>query len=264
MSGHLLLADLGNTDLVLVDWREGRPFGHRRVPTDSIDPGSPDSLAAEIRRVVGESEIDGAALVSVVPERTDAVARAIGAVLGCEVVVADHRSRLPIRLRYDDPSTLGPDRIVNAVAAWRLCPSGAIVVDAGTATTFEVVDGDGNFVGGIIAPGPDLAARALAEHTARLPLVVPRRPEKIVGSNTESAIEAGVYHGTAALVQGLVSGIRAELGEDLPLIVTGGWAPGLLDTSELGGRHEPWLTFVGLAVLWETNRGRRAARREPV
>ena len=257
-SPHLFLADLGNTDLVLVDWREGRPQRHRRVPAKSIDLGSFDSLAAEIRRVAGESEIDGAALVSVVPEKTDAVARAIGAALGREVVVADHRSRLSIRLRYDDPATLGPDRIVNAVAAWHLCPSGAIVVDAGSATTFEVLDRNGDFVGGIIAPGPDLAARALSEHTARLPLVAPRRPEKIVGSSTEAAIAAGVFHGAAAMVQGLVSRIRRELGEDLPLIVTGGWAEGLLDTPELGGRHEPWLTFTGLEKVWEMNRGGRA------
>ena len=159
---RLLLLDLGNTDLVVVDWREGTVLGQGRVAGAELDTRRPAKIGEQIGRAIGGAAgpYEGAALVSVVPGKSAALARAAAALSGCSVVVADHRVRLPIRLRYDDPASLGPDRLVNAVGAWRLCPGGAIVVDAGTATTFEVIDERGELLGGLIAPGPDLGARA--------------------------------------------------------------------------------------------------------
>lgn len=252
----LLLADVGNTDAVLVRWERGHAHGDGRLPVGAIaaDP-NPEALAEKIRAKVGEGPWSGAALCSVVPALTPAFAAALALLSAQSTVVVDHRSRLPLRLLYETPQTLGPDRLVNAVGAWCRLPGGSIVVDAGSALTIDVVSPEAEFLGGVIAPGPDLSARALGRFTARLPRVrIETIPAHLIGRNTEDCLLSGTFFGTAAMIEGLVQRIRRQLNLELPVIATGGWGASLARAGDWADQVDPWLTLVGLARLWELNR----------
>jgi type III pantothenate kinase len=252
----LLLVDVGNTDAVVVAWNGSGPRRWGRLPTAAASRRSVAHLAAAITGIVGTGSWRGAAIASVVPAVNGRFVAALRALSGSEPVVADHRSRLPIELLYETPETLGPDRIVNAVGAWRQAPRGAIVVDAGSAITIDLVDAQARFVGGVIAPGPQLAVRALAAFTARLPEVdLDVRPPRVVGRDTRSGLLAGAFFGAVGLIEGVVARMQREAGgAALPVIATGGWAESLASEGSWADHREPWLTLAGLAAVWELNR----------
>jgi type III pantothenate kinase len=162
------------------------------------------------------------------------------------------RTGLPIR--YDNPHEVGADRIVNAVAALERHGAPVIVLDFGTATTFDVVNQKGEYLGGVIAPGPEIAAEALFQRAARLWRVEMRKPAHVIGRNTIESVQSGVFHGYVALVEGLVARIRAELGCDAPVVATGGLAAAFGKELAFVSEVDPGLTLDGLRRIWERNR----------
>jgi type III pantothenate kinase len=255
----LLAIDIGNTNITLGLVDGGSIVGTRRAGThrattvDELELLLDGLLALDSRSLDGTS---GAVLVSVVPSQT-ALVEALANRRGIPILVAAPGT-IPIAIRVDRPGEVGPDRIVNALAAQRLYGTPAVVVDMGTATTYDCVGTDGAFLGGAIAPGMKLGLEALAANTARLPRIELRTPDRAIGRDTVSAMQSGTVFGYQAAVTGLLARIRRELAEQTGTslegvhgILTGGlsiepWA-GDVEGVEI---IDPDLTLKGLAILY--------------
>lgn len=249
----LLALDIGNTEITagLFDGRSLR--AHWRLTTN------PDRTPDEWGSAVGgfliqaghsPNEIRAVCLVSVAPAVTQSVVEGIARATGCTGVAVDARSPLPVRLEVDEPLSVGADRIVNVLAAVELERADTIVVDFGTATTFDCITVDGRFLGGVIMPGVRTAADQLTRRTAKLPAVELRAPARVIGRRTEECIQAGVLYGTVDAVDGIVHRIRAEWpgGGSPGVIATGGLAGVLAPLSSTIGRVDPQLTLQGVRI----------------
>jgi type III pantothenate kinase len=263
----LLAIDVGNTQTVLglleqsgdVEVRE-----HWRVSTDSDRTADEwavllDGLLA--RRGLTLSAVDGIALCSTVPavlsEMRDMTESAFAAVAS---VVVEPGVRTGIPVLVDNPREVGTDRIVNSLAAVHLYGGPAIVVDFGTATTFDAVSKAGAYVGGAIAPGIGISLDALGVRGAQLRKVELTAPRSVIGKNTVEALQSGALYGFAAQVDGMVERMAAELADDpddVAVLATGGLAPLMIGEARSLSRHEPWLTLIGLHLVWERNHGSR-------
>jgi type III pantothenate kinase len=157
-----------------------------------------------------------------------------------------------VSILIDNPKEVGADRIVNSLAAFTKFGGPAVVVDFGTATTFDCISEHGEYVGGAIAPGLQVAARALFEHTARLPLVELVTPRSVVGKGTVEAVQSGVVLGYASMVDGMIERIAKELGQPT-VIATGGLASVVVEECKTIDHHEPWLTLEGLRLVFDKN-----------
>jgi type III pantothenate kinase len=171
------------------------------------------------------------------------------------LIVGDPGVRLGIRADVDKPDEVGADRLVNAVEAHRRYGGPAIVVDFGTATTFDVVDDAGNYAGGVIAPGINLSLEALHAAAALLPKIAIRRPERVIGKSTIPCMQSGVFWGYVGLIEGLVARIKAEYGRPMTVISTGGLAPLFDGATDVIARVDPDLTLRGLQHIYRINRG---------
>ena len=169
------------------------------------------------------------------------------------MVVGDDNVKLPIIAKIDNPKEVGADRLVTAVGALMRYKAPMIIVDSGTATTFDVVDEDGNFVGGIITPGINLSVKALHEAAAKLPRIAIVKPEKVVGTNTVSAMQSGIFWGYIALIDGLIKQIKDEQGVDYTVIGTGGIASLFDGASKAINHYDSRLTIDGLFEIWRLN-----------
>jgi type III pantothenate kinase len=158
-----------------------------------------------------------------------------------------------VRILYDPPSAVGADRIVDAVAACRLFGGPACIVDFGTATTFDAITADGDYLGGAIAPGIGIAAQALFQRTAKLPRVELARPPAAIGRNTSHSMQSGLLFGYVGLVEGMVARFRQELGPDTHVIGTGGLAEVIARETTVIQTLAPWLTLDGLRMVYEMN-----------
>lgn len=254
----LLAVDVGNTNVTIGRFRNGSLVATRRAATNArATPDELELLLENLLRLDDAAIADIAAIAccSVVPALTAAV-EAIAAQRDRPLVVAAPGT-VPLPIRVDRPGEVGADRLVNALAAGRLYGTPAVVVDFGTATTFDCVAPDGAYVGGAIAPGLELGLEALAARTAKLPRVELRTPDRAIGRDTVSAIQAGTIFGYQALAAGLLSRIRRELADAASIapdavraILTGGlsaapWAAALEGIDAI----DPDLTLKGLAIL---------------
>ncbi len=254
----LLALDIGNTNLTAGLFRAGALLATRRAATvPSATPDELEVLLEGLLRLDGLTLADTDAIVvaSVVPAVTAAV-EAVAERRGRPVVVAE-AGTVPIPIRVDRPSDVGADRLVNALAAARLHGTPAVVVDFGTATTFDCVATDGAFVGGAIAPGLALGLEALAVRTAKLPRIELRAPDRAIGRDTVTSIQSGAVLGHQALTSGLLDRVRRELADanevrpsDVRAILTGGlsaapWVRALEGIDAI----DPDLTLKGLAIL---------------
>jgi type III pantothenate kinase len=248
--------DVGNSETTVGLFEAERLAAHWRLTTNPAHTADElGLLLVGLLRSIdgGAATIDGAVIASVVPPMTDRLRDACDTWLGAPPVVIDGRSPLPIRLEVDEPLTVGADRIVNTLAASRLFGVDTIVVDFGTATTYDCITGDAIFLGGIIAPGIGISASTLVRRTSQLPATELRAPARAIGKRTEECIRAGVMFGAADSIDGLVRRIKREWPNSAePLVVaTGGLAEVISPLCEEIDRVEPYLTLHGLRIAYE-------------
>ncbi len=232
-----------------------------QVSTTAAVPRSegPNGLHRVWAQLVLEQQrgVEGCCVCSVVPDLTSGLVEACGRV-GSDVMVVDHRTDTGLRLTYANPTELGPDRLVNAYAAWKLYGPTAIVVDLGTATTFDLVGAGGVHHGGAIAAGMGSTAHALHRTTALLPLVEPAEPVRVVGASTVDALLTGLFWGTVEMVDGLVARLSREVELTGTVVATGGWCELVGPRCRTVDVVDRWLTLKGLGLLWNRVRGERS------
>jgi len=251
----ILVFDVGNTETTIGLFEAEVLRAHWRINTDATR--TPDELTLTLRGLLLAAGIEpravrGAAIGSVVPSMTDPLSEACQLLFGVSARVVDARSGLPITLDVLEPLTVGADRIINTLAASRLYASDTIVVDLGTATTYDCITADGVFLGGVIAPGVRTSAETLFRRTSKLPATELVAPERVIGRRTEECIRSGVVFGAADVVDGLVRRIKREWPTPrVPLVIaTGGLAPMIAPLCETVDRVEPALTLVGLQMAY--------------
>jgi type III pantothenate kinase len=253
----LLAIDVGNTHTVMGIFDGSRLVADWRVATRSDTTSDElDVLLGSLldRSKLERSAVSGVIVASVVPD-LNAIYEAIAKrCFDCEAMFVGPGVKTGMPILYENPHEVGADRIVNAVAAKARHGCPVIVLDFGTATTFDVVGPGGEYLGGVIAPGLGPSAEALFERAARLHRVDVRRPQRVIGRNTEHSVQAGLFHGYAALVEGVVRRIRAELECEAPVVATGGQAAVFGSELELVHDLDPGLTLEGLRLVWEKNR----------
>jgi len=254
----LLAIDVGNTNLTIGLYR-GREIGpHWRLGTDHHR--MPDEYGLQLLGLLEHAgvkvgELEGIVLSSVVPQLTSRLVESCRRYLKCEPLVVGSDLKTGVRILYHSPASVGPDRIADAAATVHLHGAPAIVVDFGTATTFNAITADREYLGGAIAPGILTAADALTEHTSRLPRIDVIRPPSVIGQNTVHAMQSGLYYGYVALVEGMLVRMKRELnGNPIKTIATGGLAELIAQETDVFDIIDPWLTLEGLRILWEMNR----------
>jgi len=257
----LLAIDAGNTNITLGLYK-GSTLGARwRLAT--VHERMPDEYGLQLVGLLqhaGHSpkEVNGICLASVVPPLTGKLVEACREYLGREPMVVDTGVKTGVRIRYEDPRAVGADRIVDAAAVQKLYGGPACVVDFGTATTFDAISAEGDYLGGAIAPGIGISAEALYLRTAKLMRVDIQRPPGVIGRNTTHALQSGLLFGYVSLVEGMVARFRQELGPEMKVIATGGLAEVMARETEVIDILAPWLTLDGLRIIYELNQGRTA------
>ena len=263
----LLAVDVGNTHTVLGLFEGADLVEHWRIAT--VPHRTADEIAVVLHGLLAQhhgadglagASVDGIALCSTVPsvlhEMRDVCQRYYGDV---PAVVVEPGVRTGVPVLTDNPKEVGTDRVVNALAAVELYGGPCIVVDFGTATTFDAVSAKGEYLGGAIAPGIEISVDALGDRGAQLRRVELARPRSVIGRNTVEALQAGILFGFAGQVDGVVTRMSAEIvgpagdPDDVTVVATGGLAPMVLDESGVIDVHEPWLTLVGLRLVYERN-----------
>jgi type III pantothenate kinase len=252
----LLAVDIGNTNIALGLF-DGDALGwHWRFAAESGK--TPDEYGLLILSLlrqadVTESAVHGAAISSVVPPLTGIIANACRRYLGNDPLVINHACNTGVTIRYEDASQLGVDRIVDVVAALKLYGGPACVVDFGTATTFDAVSREGEYLGGAIAPGIGIASDALFQRAAKLPRVGLQKPPAVIGRNMTHSLQSGMLFGYVGLVEGMVERFRTELGAEMKVVATGGMAELIASETEVISVIAPWLTLDGLKIIHDLN-----------
>lgn len=264
----LLVLDLGNTNIVVGVYRRQKLLSHWRLSSNRSMTSDDGFLLLQqilFGKGIRFSQVRGAVICSVVPSLTLAFERMAQERLGFDplVVTASTESR-PADPVFGSPAGLGADRIANAVAAFHRWGGPTVVVDLGTATTFDVIGERGEYLGGAIAPGVETSAEELFKRAARLPRVELRRPDRVVGRTTEDSVRAGVFWGAIGQIDEVVRRIARELGQKPKVVATGGWARAVAPDSQMIDECDPLLTLEGLRLLyerWNAPRGRGNARK---
>jgi type III pantothenate kinase len=255
--GLLLTIDAGNTNTVLGVHEGPQLLVHWRLTTRREQTA--DEYGIFVRSLFEASGIDptrieGVAIASVVPSLTSVLVALSEKYLNREPLVVEPGVRTGMPILYEPPGDVGADRIVNGVAAFAAYGGPVVVVDFGTATTFDVVTRKGEYAGGVICPGVGISADALFQRAAKLPRVDVRNPGRVIGRSTVGSIQSGLYFGYAAMVDGIISRIQVELQESVHVVATGGLAETLAGEISSIEAVDPVLTLTGLRLIWERNR----------
>ena len=258
-----LAIDIGNTNITLGVYRGERLSATWRIAT--VHDRMPDEYGILLtqllaHRDVQSIDITGAAIASVVPSLTGTFRKVCTDYLGQEALVVDAGVKTGVRIRYENPREVGADRVVDCAAVQVKYGGPACVVDFGTATTFDAISREGDYLGGAIAPGIGIAAEALFSRASKLYRVEIAPPAKAIGTNTVAALQSGIFFGYVGLVEGLVARFRRELGDDMKVIATGGLAEVVARETPVIQHVDPWLTLDGLKIIYEMNRGEAAKR----
>jgi type III pantothenate kinase len=248
----LLAVDVGNTQTVLGLFEDGRLGEHWRLATERSSTA--DELGVVLSGLLDFEAVEGICLSSTVPVLVREWELLASKWAHAPVLVVGPGVKTGIPIRYDDPREVGPDRIVNAVAARERYGAPVIVVDFGTSTNFDVVSPEGEYVGGVLAPGIETSMEALFARAARLVKVDYVAPPTVIGKTTVHGLQSGLVYGFAGQVDGIVERIRAELEADAPAIATGGLADLVAPHTRTIRQVDPYLTLDGLQLVWERNR----------
>lgn len=249
----LLAVDIGNTNIVAGVFENGVLKGHWRLSTQAsrtADEYGTILLGLLSAAGIEKGAIQGAIIASVVPALTGAFAEAIFAYLNLTARIVTHQNCL-MSVRTDNPEEVGADRLVNAVAAYSIHRRSLIVVDFGTAVTFDYVSANGEYAGGIIAPGIGISTEALFSRTARLPRVEASRPTALIGKNTVDSMRSGIFYGFLGLVDGILERMLKETGPETIIVSTGGLAPLVMGESRYITGTDEFLTLKGLKIIYE-------------
>ncbi len=258
-SSPLVVVDAGNTETVIGIFLEGRLHGPWRLASDA------DRTADEYWLLLGllareagiaPDEIGGLSIGSVVPAITTAFRDVGEKRLGAKTIIVTGETNVGIRVRVDTPRDVGADRIANAVAAYRLYGGPCVVVDLGTATTFDVISPRGDYLGGAIAPGLMTSSRDLFRRAARLSAVDLVFPENVIGKNTGESMRSGILYGTVGQIDGIIARIRREWRRDFEVLATGGLAGLIAGRSAEIDKVVPDLTLQGLRLIFDRVSGR--------
>jgi type III pantothenate kinase len=252
----LLTIDIGNTNITLGCYTGDKLGSRWRLATDHERMS--DEYGIQISSLLQHgniqlNEIQAICMASVVPPLTGRIVQACNQYIKKNPFLVDSEIITGVKILIDDPKSVGADRIVDAAAVYRLYGGPACIVDFGTATTFDALDSEGNYLGGAIAPGIGISADALFQRTSKLPRVDLIRPPSVIGKNTVHAMQSGLLFGYVAMVEGMVSRFQAILGPQMKVIATGGLAEIVASETNLIQIVAPWLTLDGLRMIWELN-----------
>lgn len=255
----LLCVDIGNTHVVVGAYEGTQLVHHWRLKTNyDRTEDEYGMLFLDLLRFadVRLERISGVALCSVVPPLTTTFATLSERYLHQRPLIISVDVETGVRVRLDNPREVGADRVANAAAVQARYGGPACVVDFGTATTFDLISAEGDFIGGAIAPGLGIAADALVQRTAQLPRIALERPPSPIGRNTVHAMQSGLIWGYVGLIEGLVARFRRELGPEMKVIATGGMAEAVARLTDVIEHVDPWLTLEGVRVIYERNASR--------
>ncbi len=253
----LLAIDVGNSFILLGAFEEEKLLYHFRLPTEKRKGA--EEYGVRIRDLLTSAKvypkrIDGLILSSVVPDLERTFIKLSQDLFKIDPVLVSSKLRIGLVLRFDNPTEVGADRIANAVAAHNLYKRNVIIVDFGTATTICVVTKEGEYLGGIIAPGIEISAQALWERASLLPKIRLKMPKEVMGKNTISSMQSGIIYGHLEMVDGMVRRVREEFSQDSLVVATGGWADLLGSISRMVDEVNPNLTLEGLRILYQMNK----------
>jgi len=248
----LLAVDVGNTQTVLGLFEAERLVQHWRVATEAHRTG--DELSSLFRNLIDFESVSGVCLASTVPALVRSYEELAERWLERELIVLGPGTRTGIAIRFDDPREVGPDRIANAIAALDRHGAPCIAVDFGTATNFDAISAEGEYVGGVLAPGIEISMEALFARAARLRQVDFAEPANVIGKSTIAALQSGLVFGFAGQVDGIVERMRLELDGKVKVIATGGLAELIVPHCHTIEEVDEFLTLEGLRLVWERNR----------
>lgn len=258
----LLALDIGNTNIVIGLFENEKLLKQWRLPSDvkkSVDDYAVDIIELFLTDKIDCLKIESCIICSVVPMLTAKINEAIKKFLSAEsakkiMIIGDEKIRLNIDIKLNNKKEVGHDRLVNAIAAYKKFGGNLIIIDLGTATTFDVVGKNGEYLGGVIAPGINLSLKALHDMTAQLPRISVKKQQNVIGKSTIEAMNSGVYFGYISLLEGLIVKIENELNCKTTRIITGGLAEIFKDAlKDSINHHEPNLTLEGLQIVCESN-----------
>lgn len=252
----LLALDVGNTNVTIGAFDGEKIAGRWRLRT--IREQTADEWGILIRNLFSLSSLDlaavnGVIISSVVPAVDQPLEAMADRYFHRKPLFLTYATDLGIRVQYDNPREVGADRLANGVAGYRKFGGPVVVVDLGTTINFDIVSGDGVFLGGIICPGIGMSISGLFARTARLPMVDFREPEKLIGSNTVGSITSGLYYGFVGMIDGILERLAGELGPNLKTVATGGQGHMITQSSKWVKNYEEDLTLEGLRFVWERN-----------
>jgi type III pantothenate kinase len=253
----LLTIDIGNTNITFGLFRGEELVETWRIAT--VHDRMPDEYGILMTQLfahqgIRPEDVTGVAMASVVPALTNVFRQVSQEYVGQDPLVVDAGVKTGVRIRYENPREVGADRIVDCAAVQAHYGGPACVVDFGTATTFDAISREGDYLGGAIAPGIGIAAEALFSRASKLYRVEIAPPAKVIGTNTAMALQSGIFLGYVALVEGLVARFKQELGEDMKVIATGGLAATVALETPVIQHVDPWLTLEGLRLIYGMNR----------
>ena len=251
----LLAIDVGNTNSVFAVYDGEQLCGQWRMRTDgsrTADEMAVFLLTSLDRQGISAGHIDGAIMASVVPDVNWAIKQMVRRHFSCDLMRVGHGEVIvPMEVQIDEPEELGADRLMNAYGAWLRHKKPMVIVDFGTATTFDVVSADGAYMGGVIAPGINLSFNALQAAAAKLPSVSVQAPANVIGTNTKDAMQSGIVHGYVGLIEGIVAGISSEMADTPTVIATGGLATLYAEKTHIIEHVESDLVLHGLQTLYQ-------------